>query len=126
VIAAANSARYRGYVQFAQSIDAGKLVDLYVHYYPLFQKAYSELGYPKGYFNDRLMEAIDDLLEAPAPKAPVRLAQRKVLYQFEADDLEARSAGQKILMRMGSGNAATVKSKLREIRAALIARAAKR
>jgi hypothetical protein len=126
VIATANSARYRPYVRFAQSIDAGSLVYLYAHYYPLFQKAYSELGYPKGYFNDRLLEAIDDLLEAPALKAPVRLAQRKVLYEFEADDLEARSAGQKILMRMGSDNAATVMSNLREIRAALIARAEKR
>lgn len=126
VIAPANSARYRPYVQFAQSIDARKLVDLYMHFYPLFQKAYSELGYPKGYFNDRLIETIDDLLEAPAAKTPVRLAQQKVLYEFEADDLEARSAGQKILIRMGSANAAPLKSKLREIRAALLARDAKR
>lgn len=126
VIAPVNSVRYRPYVRLAQSVDAVKLVDLYVRFYPLFQKGYAELGYPKGHFNDRLIEAIDDLLEAPAAMTPVRLAQPKVLYQFEADDLEGRSAGQKILIRMGSANAATVKAKLREIRAVLITRVAKR
>jgi hypothetical protein len=34
--------------------------------------------------------------------------------------LEARSAGQKIMMRMGSENAAKVKAKLREIRSELV------
>ena len=37
----------------------------YVRLYPLFQSAYRELGYPDGYFNDRLVFAIDDLLAAP-------------------------------------------------------------
>ena len=47
---------------------------------------------------------------------PVRIEQRKVLYEFSAPELESRSAGQKILIRIGSANAARVKAKLREIR----------
>jgi hypothetical protein len=93
-----------------------------VESYPLFQRAYLELGFPSGNFNDRLIEAIDDLLDAPEIAGPVKLLQPKVLYQFADPDLEARSAGQKIMMRMGSGNAAKVKAKLREIRHQLTAR----
>ena len=89
--------------------------------YPLFQRAYEELGYPGKYFNDRLMQALDDLLAAPELDGPPALVQPKVLYQFADPDLETRSAGQKILLRMGKANALRVKAKLLEVRRALIA-----
>jgi hypothetical protein len=44
-----------------------------------------------------------------------------VLYTYADPELEARSAGQKILMRMGAENATAIKDKLRAIRA-LVAR----
>ena len=37
-------------------------------------------------------------------------------YEFADPTLEARSAGQKIMLRMGRDHAITVKAKLREIR----------
>jgi hypothetical protein len=46
----------------------------------------------------------------------VSLVQPEVMYQFADPQMEARSAGQKILMRIGNANAAVVKDKLREIR----------
>jgi hypothetical protein len=95
------------------------LVQSYARFYPLFQKAYEDLGYPNGYFNDRLVEVIDHLLAAPDVPAPVALAQPKVLYEFADPALEARSAGQKILMRIGPVGEARVKAKLREIRRAV-------
>jgi hypothetical protein len=125
VISAQNSARYLPYVLIAESVEAGKLVAIYVHHYPLFQQAYRELGYPSGYFNDRLVQVIDHLLAAPEIGGPIRLAQRKVLYEFADRELEARSAGQKILIRIGSENAARVKAKLREIRRGLTGQLAK-
>jgi len=45
-----------------------------------------------------------------------------VLYAYADPDLEARSAGQKIMMRMGADNEAKVKAKLRELRRALVNR----
>jgi hypothetical protein len=42
-----------------------------------------------------------------------------VFYEFADPELEARSAGQKILMRIGNENAARVKAKLRELRGEL-------
>lgn len=115
-IGAGNAARYALYLRLAEAMDAAKMVALYVHFYPLFQQAYQELGYPKGYFNDRLIDVIDHLLAAPDLKPPVMLAQPKVFYLFADSDLEARSAGHKILMRIGSANAAKIKAKLRDIR----------
>jgi hypothetical protein len=117
----ANSRRYEPYVRVMEAVPARALVALYVQAYPLFQQAYEQLGYPGRYFNDRLLEAIDDLLAAPEAGAPVSLLQPKVLYEFADPDLETRSAGQKIMLRMGAENALRVKTKLREIRQELAA-----
>jgi hypothetical protein len=113
---AGNRSRYAAHVKLFESLDARALVQGYVKLYPLFQSAYVELGYPDGYFNDRLVEAIDDMLAAPELKDPPGLVQPKVLYQYAEPGLEGRSAGQKILMRLGGENAVKVKAKLREIR----------
>jgi Protein of unknown function (DUF3014) len=115
-ISADNASRYAPYVQMVEAIDAKNLVSAYVHFYPLIQQDYRDLGYPKGYFNDRLIEAIDDLLAAPELKDPLQVIQPKVLYQYADPELESRSGGQKILIRMGNENAGKVKAKLQEIR----------
>ena len=115
-IAAGNSKRYTAYVELIAAVDSAKLVKLYREFYPLFQRAYVQMGYPKAYFNDRLVEAIDDLLAAPNLASGTRLTQPKVLYEFADADLQSRSAGQKIMMRIGADNAAPIKAKLDEIR----------
>jgi hypothetical protein len=115
-IAPANAQRYTPYVRVLDAIDTAKLVAAYVHFYPLFQKAYVDLGYPNGYFNDRLVEVIDNLLATPDVQGPIKLVVPHVLYEYADPDLQQRSAGQKLLLRMGPENAAKVKAKLREIR----------
>ena len=119
IIAPANAARYLPYVELARRTDAAQLARIYAGFYPLFQSAYLELGYPKGYFNDRMVAVIDHLLAAPTPAEPLRLTQPHVLYKFADPQLESASAGHKIMLRMGSQNALVVKAKLREIRAEL-------
>jgi hypothetical protein len=119
VIAPNNAGRYARYVKLVKAIDANKLAATYRRLYPLFQQSYRDLGYPKGYFNDRLIAALDDLMATPEPKAPLQLTQDKVLYQFADPDLDRRSAGQKIMLRIGTENARVVKTKLREFRAAV-------
>jgi len=42
----------------------------YFKLYSLFQQSYEDLGYPGQYFNDRLVEVIDDMLRAPEVQAP--------------------------------------------------------
>jgi hypothetical protein len=123
VIGAANAARYAPFVRFVESVDTRKAVRIYSRLYPLFQQAYEELGYPGRYFNDRVVEVIDQLLATPTVTTPIRVKRIQIegsnrpLYQFEDPTLESRSAGQKILLRVGSENADKLKSKLTEIRA---------
>ena len=121
VIDRGNYARYVPYVNVVDAIEPHTLVQGYVRLYPLFQRAYEELGFPGKYFNDRLIEAIDDLVAAPEVDGPIELMQPKVFYEFTDPDLETRSAGQKIMLRMGAANAARVKAKLFEIRREILA-----
>ncbi len=118
---ASNFQRYQPMVGALEKVDVPRLVAVYVRFYPLFQKAYQDLGYPNGYFNDRLIQVIDLLLATPQPGAPIELVRPNVMYQFADPALEARPAGQKMLIRMGPDNAAAVKAKLRQLRAALVA-----
>jgi len=93
---------------------------VYERLYPLFQQSYEDLGYPGKYFNDRLVEVIDHLLQAPEAAGPVPLVQPKVFYEYADADLESRSAGQKLLMRMGPANERLIKEKLRAFRAEIV------
>jgi hypothetical protein len=120
-----NANRYTPFMKMAESLDTPKVVAAYVHFYPLFQQAYVELGFPNGYFNDRVVEVIDHLLAAPEPKDPVLLVTPHVLYEFADVDLEALSAGQKIMVRVGADNEARLKAKLQEIRAEIVANSKK-
>ncbi|MDE2360824.1 MAG: DUF3014 domain-containing protein [Betaproteobacteria bacterium] len=120
VVASDNAVRYAPYVSVMEAADTGRLVATYVRFYPLFQKAYEDLGYPGKYFNDRLVYVIDDLLAAPEPAGPIALVQPKIIYKFADPQLESLSAGQKIMVRMGHDNELRVKAKLRAIRQALV------
>jgi hypothetical protein len=115
-LTAANYARYEPLIKIVQSTDTDQLAAMYKQYYPLFQQAYVDLGYPQGYFNDRLVEVIDHLLATPDVSGPVLLRRPSVNYEFVDAELENRSAGQKMLIRIGPQNAAIVKVKLRELR----------
>ena len=111
-----NAARYAPYVRALASVDSRQLVATYVHFYPLLQQAYRELGYPNGYFNDRLVDVIDNMLATPSVDGAIVLTQPKVLYEYADPSLQSLSAGQKVVLRMGPENAAKVKAKLREVR----------
>jgi hypothetical protein len=116
-----NFDRYKPMVAVISKLDAKQLGALYIHYYPLFQQSYQNLGYPNGYFNDRLVEVIDDLLATPEPKGPIELVRPNVMYIYADSALEARPAGQKLLIRMGPENAKIIKAKLTELRAVITA-----
>src|SRR5579859_722715 len=107
-----NYARYDAMVGVVRKLDMKQVAEVYLHFYPLFQGAYQDLGYPTGYFNDRLVQVIDSLLATPKIQGPIELTRPNVLYTFADPTLEARPAGQKLLLRMGPDNAAVVKAKL--------------
>ncbi len=116
VLSAENYRRYDRVVALFMAMPSPQLVDLYARNYPLFQEAYVELGYPDGYFNDRLIEVIDHLLEEPQVERPVALVRPHVMFRFADPALEELSPGQKVLIRVGPENAGRIRAKLREFR----------
>lgn len=130
LVTPANAARYDAFIALATAIDPARAAALYKAHYLLFQTAYRELGYPKGYFNDRLVEVIDQLLATPEPTGPlaVRLTEVKgpieadrpwVRYEFVDPALQALPAGSKMLLRMGPTHAQRLKAQLRAFRDAV-------
>lgn len=124
VLDSKNFARYDPYLKIAEAVDARTLVTWYVHWYPLFQQAYRDLGYPNGYFNDRLMAAVNDMLAAPNAQPPVKLvATQNGHYAFADPTWESLSVGQKLMIRIGPEHERALKAKLRSIRALLLGKA---
>lgn len=115
-LAAQNYARYDGLVAMFTTPSADSLVATYRRFYPLLQEAYTNLGYPDGYFNDRVVEVIDHLLDTPIPPGAPPLVRPHVLYEYADAELESLSSGQKLLLRMGPEHAEAVKARLAEIR----------
>jgi hypothetical protein len=122
-----NGLRYTPYVLLIETVDLHQAVGIYKRLYPAFQQAYESLGYPNRYFNDRLVEVLDELLAAPVVDGPLKVhlptiegpqqpARPWVLYEFDDPALEQLSAGQKILLRMGPVNERRVQARLKQLR----------
>ena len=112
-----NYERYDLLVNLVARADLEVVAAMYRRFYPLFQESFARLGYPDGYFNDRVVEVIDHLLMTPEPDQPIRLVRPHVLYKFADTELEALSSGQKLLLRMGGEHAARIKRVLQDLRA---------
>jgi hypothetical protein len=132
IVDADNAARYGAFVQLIESVDAQQAVALYAAHYAQFQRAYEDLGYPGRYFNDRLVDVIDELLATPTAgatpevvltevKGPVAPARPWVRYEYADPKLESLTAGQKMLLRTGPANQKRLKDKLAEFRRELTA-----
>jgi hypothetical protein len=119
LLAGENYERYTPYVQLIAQLDVERLAALYLRVYPLLQQAYGEVGPAGRPFSDRVIAVIDELLATPEVAGPIELEQPSVYFRYKDPELEARSSGQKLLLRMGPANAAIVKGELRALRAQL-------
>ena len=115
-------------MQLIEAVDAKQAVALYVRLYPLFQRAYEDIGFPGRYFNDRLVAVIDHLLATPVPAQPlaVTLVDVKgsvpslrpwVRYEFLDPALQRLSSGQKMMLRTGPENQRRLRARLQTWRA---------
>ncbi|MDH5545287.1 MAG: DUF3014 domain-containing protein [Gammaproteobacteria bacterium] len=116
IISPRNARRYETMLRFAEEVPLDKLVTVYVHFYPLFQQAYENLGYPDRSFNTRFIQVIDHLLDAPEINQPLKLACPQVLCIYADPELEALSAGQRLMLRTGYDNVLREKELLRRLK----------
>jgi hypothetical protein len=135
-IGADNAARYAPFVALVESVDLAKAAGLYVRLYPQLQQAYGDIGFPRRYFNDRLVAVLDQLLATPQPSEPLKVHLPQingpvkperpwVLYEFDDPALQSLSAGQRILLRMGPDNERRLKLRITELRRLVTAGATK-
>ena len=109
------SARYDRFAAVVASIDAGGAVETYQRLEPLVNDAAEELGYGRGTFDQRLVEAIQVLLRAPVPETPPEVVEGVKSYHYADSRLQELPDAQKQLVRMGPRNERLVQAKLREI-----------
>jgi hypothetical protein len=112
--------RYTSLADGVSAVDAQGAARLYATLKPRIEDAYRELGEPEPSFDRTLERALVVLLDTRVTTELVHLkAQGATGYRFVDDRLEALAPAQKLLLRMGPGNARAIQDKLREIALAL-------
>lgn len=115
-IDAASYKRYTPYVDMLESFNNEALLNLYAMYKGDIQAKYAEIGEdPDEPFDQKLIEAIDELLDTPEVPVPVEVYTDSVAYKYADPRLENLSTPQKQLLRTGPDNMRRIKAKLREI-----------
>ncbi|WP_346837687.1 DUF3014 domain-containing protein [Microbulbifer sp. SAOS-129_SWC] len=114
-----NYHRYDNPVRLFAAVDTDTAVKLYRFWYPRLSEAYGELGVKGKSFHQLVLQAIDQVLAAPEAEQPIQLVRPSVYYKFADPKLEKLPGIQKLMIRMGPDNAARVKEKLKELKAAL-------
>ena len=113
--------RYTPLVNSIVSVDTDQLLAFYVRMRPLFQAAYLELGYPGGHIDGAFLKTLRDIQAAPVLEGEVRLVRPKVMYQFQNQQLEQRSALDKQMFRLGPENMRALQQKAKELEVAMSA-----
>jgi hypothetical protein len=119
---AANSARYDVAVGLFERVDLRQAVGVYVRFYPLFQRAWRDLGEPGTSFNDRLIAVIDHVIAAPEAPAALELQRApdgSGRLRFADPQREGASVGHKAMWRLGPDHAERVRARLKTLRAIL-------
>jgi len=112
--------RYDGLVQTVTSIDASRVAQIYKTIRPRLNEAYRGMGHPEGNVDAAVQKTIEILLDTPAVKDPIALAEGSGAgWAYANDDLEDLAPAQKQLLRMGPAHADAVKVWLRALQQAL-------
>lgn len=112
--------RYDTVTQAILAVDSAGVGILYRELRPLIAEAYREIAPPESDFDRRLAEAFDHLLACPLVEGPPALEPKVVTYTYVDPTLEALSPAQRHLLRFGPDNVRALKSKLEELRAAML------
>jgi hypothetical protein len=120
IIAPESYRRYDRVVDLFVSLDTQLVAGFVARLAPLLSRATDENALPGTDFAAALKSAIDHLLATPFPGEDLEVvAGEDGLYRFADPHLEALSAPQKQLFRLGARHGTRVREKLRELSRAL-------
>mgnify|MGYP003977633189 FL=1 len=107
-------ARFDRVVDTSVAIDTDQALILYRTLSPLFQQAYSEIGFRNVNFDDTLRQAINNVLRSPNVDGPFQLVKPSVMFLYADSSIENLNNVNKQLVRIGPENTEKLKAKLRE------------
>ncbi|MFU8815145.1 MAG: DUF3014 domain-containing protein [Pseudomonadales bacterium] len=108
--------RYDPYVQHLVRIEPSRLAGLLTSLEPLVEVALAEIGVQAAP-GEVFAEAARQVMAVPVLRDDVELIQPTVMYQYADPELEALSALQKQILRMGPNNVERVQAYLRQLSA---------
>ncbi len=111
--------RYTPYVDTINSLNVDMAMNALVFMTPLIDEAYMELGYEQGAFANTLGLALDEMLQAPVIRNPIKVVAPSAMYKYADPQLEGLSDIQKLMLRMGPDNITKLRPKLQQIQGAL-------
>ena len=109
-----NYQRAEQLINVITQVPAKELVRYYQHWLPLLNDAYDELGREDN-FQDRLLQAIDNILAIEPLNKDIELKQPSVFYVYADKNLEQVDKLNKFFWRLGSANTKKVQSYLKTI-----------
>jgi hypothetical protein len=101
------------------SLDTSGAVTAYRYLKPNIAELHRSISWVSPDFDERLLAAIDHLLEVPVDEEPLTVKRGVVRFTFVDDDLERLTDAQRQLLRMGPENARRIQLKLSELRTEL-------
>ena len=101
--------RFGSMVDLLVALDPQQAVSVYRALRPLFQEAYAEIGY-QGSFDAVLIQAIDQIMNAPTETGPFQLIKPSVMFLYAESRIEDMTPVQKQLLRLGQENTAKLQA----------------
>jgi hypothetical protein len=116
IIAPESYRRYDRVIDLFVGLDTQQIARLVARVAPLLSRAMDENALPGTGFEAALESAIEHLSATPSPSGDLEvILGEDGIYRFADPALEALSAPQKQLLRLGARNGARVREKLREL-----------
>jgi len=106
--------RFDQVVDVFTAIDTDQAMALYRTLSPLFQQAYSEIGFRNVNFDDTLRTAILNVLRTADVEGPLQLVKPSVMYLYADSSIENLQTVHKQLVRVGPDNTEKLKARLRQ------------
>ncbi|MDO9319603.1 MAG: DUF3014 domain-containing protein [Gammaproteobacteria bacterium] len=114
--------RYTPLIDALTAVNPEQALAIYRVLKPLFQEAFAEIGYPNRNFDEVVIRAIDNVLNAQTAEGPFQLVKPKIMYVYADAGVESMTPVEKQLLRMGPQNAEKLKAALTQYREQLAAR----